>query len=226
MAATDAGPAPLCCVHEDGDLLVLDKPAGWLCVPGRGPLKQDALSTRAQQRWPDALIVHRLDQATSGLVLMARSPGMQRLLSIAFARREVVKHYEAVVHGLPHAQAGADGDGIARRAEHLREADAGDGIGAPCTEETRGKSDSVYLHARASWAGIGARILHYRMFAGETVRAQPIVPSARMRARAWISFWESTPVAGRTRSMIERTNGRIAGLVSMHGISPSCASRS
>lgn len=111
MAATDAGPAPLCCVHEDGDLLVLDKPAGWLCVPGRGPLKQDALSTRAQQRWPDALIVHRLDQATSGLVLMARSPGMQRLLSIAFARREVVKHYEAVVHGLPHAQAGADSDG-------------------------------------------------------------------------------------------------------------------
>jgi len=61
-------------VHEDEDLLVLDKPAGWLCVPGRGPLKQDALSTRAQQRWPGALIVHRLDQATSGLVLMARSP--------------------------------------------------------------------------------------------------------------------------------------------------------
>jgi len=110
MAATDAGPAPPC-VHEDEDLLVLDKPAGWLCVPGRGPIKQDALSTRAQQRWPGALIVHRLDQATSGLVLMARSPAMQRLLSIAFARREVAKHYEAVVHGLPHAQVRADGDG-------------------------------------------------------------------------------------------------------------------
>jgi len=110
MAATDAGPAPPC-VHEDEDLLVLDKPAGWLCVPGRGPLKQDALSTRAQQRWPGALIVHRLDQAPSGLVLMARSPAMQRLLSIAFARREVAKHYEAVVHGLPHAQVRADGDG-------------------------------------------------------------------------------------------------------------------
>ncbi|MEI2623815.1 MAG: RluA family pseudouridine synthase [Giesbergeria sp.] len=53
---------------------MLDKPAGLLCVPGRGPDKSDCLSQRAQRRWPGALIVHRLDQATSGLVLMARNP--------------------------------------------------------------------------------------------------------------------------------------------------------
>ena len=91
-------------VHEDADLLVLDKPAGLLCVPGRGPDKQDCLSARAQQRWPGALIVHRLDQATSGLVLMARHIDAQRQLSHAFAERQVHKRYQAVVQG--HMDAG------------------------------------------------------------------------------------------------------------------------
>ena len=87
-------------LHQDADLLVLQKPSGLLCVPGKGPDKQDALSTRAQQRWPGALIVHRLDQATSGLVLMARHIEAQRRLSQAFAERQVTKRYLAVVQGL------------------------------------------------------------------------------------------------------------------------------
>ncbi|WP_432730857.1 RluA family pseudouridine synthase [Variovorax sp. W6] len=86
-------------VHEDPYLLVLDKPAGLLCVPGRGEDKQDCLSARAMRQWPDALIVHRLDMATSGLVLMARGIEMQRALSAAFAERQVHKRYEAVVDG-------------------------------------------------------------------------------------------------------------------------------
>ena len=93
-------------VHEDADLLVLQKPAGLLCVPGRGPDKQDCLSARAQQHWPGALIVHRLDQATSGLVLMARHIDAQRRLSHAFAERQVHKRYQAVVRGLLAAQEG------------------------------------------------------------------------------------------------------------------------
>lgn len=87
-------------IHEDADLLVLDKPSGLLCVPGRGADKQDCLSARAQQRWPDALVVHRLDMATSGLVLMARGPQMQRALSQSFAEQKIDKRYEAVVDGL------------------------------------------------------------------------------------------------------------------------------
>ena len=71
MAANDAV-ACLQCVHADNDVLLLCKPAGLLCVPGRGADKQDCLSRRVQQHYPDALVVHRLDQATSGLVLMAR----------------------------------------------------------------------------------------------------------------------------------------------------------
>jgi len=100
------------CLFADDDLLVLIKPSGLLCVPGRGPDKQDCLSARAQARWPEALIVHRLDQATSGIVLMARHAQAQRALGDAFAERRVDKRYEAVVQGLPAtANADADADG-------------------------------------------------------------------------------------------------------------------
>ena len=90
--------------YIDEHLLVLNKPAGLLCVPGRGPDKQDCLSVRAQQQWPDALVVHRLDQGTSGLVVMARSLAVQRALGDAFAARQVDKRYMAVVVGQPTPQ--------------------------------------------------------------------------------------------------------------------------
>jgi tRNA pseudouridine32 synthase / 23S rRNA pseudouridine746 synthase len=87
-------------VHfQDDALLVLEKPAGLLCVPGKGSDKQDCLSTRAQAIWPDALIVHRLDMATSGLVVMARNIEAQRFLSHAFEKRQVHKQYEAIAWG-------------------------------------------------------------------------------------------------------------------------------
>ncbi len=98
-------------VHEDAHLLALDKPAGLLAVPGRGEDKADCLSARAQRRWPDALVVHRLDQATSGLMLLARGPQAQRALGAAFAGRRVHKRYEALVHGRPAPPASADGWG-------------------------------------------------------------------------------------------------------------------
>ncbi|MDD3530429.1 MAG: RluA family pseudouridine synthase [Gallionellaceae bacterium] len=94
-----SSPAHLAVVHADAALLVLDKPAGLLAVPGRGPDRQDCLSARAQATWPDALVVHRLDMATSGLLLMARGAAMQRRLSMAFAARAVGKRYVAVVAG-------------------------------------------------------------------------------------------------------------------------------
>ncbi|MFC5497971.1 RluA family pseudouridine synthase [Caenimonas terrae] len=96
-------------LHSDEQLLVLDKPAGLLSVPGRGADKADCLSLRVQALVPDALIVHRLDMATSGLLLMARGPDMQRRLSRAFAEREVSKRYVAVVAGLLQPPAGGWG---------------------------------------------------------------------------------------------------------------------
>ncbi|HRK36848.1 MAG TPA: pseudouridine synthase [Burkholderiaceae bacterium] len=86
-------------VWHDEHLLVLDKPTGLLSVPGKGPAGADCLSARVQARWPDALVVHRLDMATSGLMVMARGAANQRILSMAFARRLTRKRYEAVVYG-------------------------------------------------------------------------------------------------------------------------------
>ncbi|MBI5717468.1 MAG: RluA family pseudouridine synthase [Burkholderiales bacterium] len=92
--------------HEDDHLVVVDKPAGLLAVPGRGADKQDCLSARVAVRWPDARVVHRLDMATSGLMLFARGALMQRRLNAAFAERRVDKRYVAVVHGLAMQDAG------------------------------------------------------------------------------------------------------------------------
>jgi len=86
-------------IYVDEQLIVLNKPSGLLSVPGRGEDKQDCLISRAQQKWSDALTVHRLDMATSGLLVMARGSDIQRRLSQAFALREVHKTYEAIVAG-------------------------------------------------------------------------------------------------------------------------------
>jgi tRNA pseudouridine32 synthase / 23S rRNA pseudouridine746 synthase len=84
----------------DDSLIVVDKPAGLLAVPGRGDDKRDCVAARVQARWSDALVVHRLDMATSGLMLLARGARVQRLLSEAFAERRVRKQYIAVVDGI------------------------------------------------------------------------------------------------------------------------------
>ena len=92
--------------YEDMHCLVVDKPAGLLTVPGRGADKADCLAVRVQQRLPEALIVHRLDMGTSGLVLMARSPAAQREFNRMFEQRRIDKGYVAVVAGRLAADGG------------------------------------------------------------------------------------------------------------------------
>lgn len=89
-------------LHVDARLLVIDKPAGLLSVPGR--TEPDCALHRLQQDHPEALTVHRLDQPTSGLLLFARGPEWQRRLSAEFAERRVEKRYLAVVDGLLQAE--------------------------------------------------------------------------------------------------------------------------
>lgn len=101
--AMGAPPEPL---YVDEHLLIVEKPAGLLSVPGRGPDKQDCLITRLQSRWPQALTVHRLDQPTSGLMVFALSADVQSRLSALFRERQVDKRYVAVVHGLMAEDAG------------------------------------------------------------------------------------------------------------------------
>lgn len=94
-------------VHADTHLVVVDKPAGLPSVPGRAPELQDCAASRVCALFSDTLVVHRLDMATSGLLLFARGLPAQRALNHAFERREVAKTYVAVVHGRPTAEGGS-----------------------------------------------------------------------------------------------------------------------
>ena len=106
LQPTSCAPAAPELVHADAALVVVVKPAGLLAVPGRGDAGRQHLAGWVQQRWSDALVVHRLDQPTSGLMLFARGAAAQRALSIAFAERRVDKRYRAWVAGRLDADQG------------------------------------------------------------------------------------------------------------------------
>jgi tRNA pseudouridine32 synthase / 23S rRNA pseudouridine746 synthase len=92
--------------YEDEALVVAVKPAGLLAVPGRGDDKQHCLLRLLDAKFPGLRVVHRLDMATSGLMVFARNLEAQRRLSAAFAERRVHKTYVALVSGAPPADQG------------------------------------------------------------------------------------------------------------------------
>jgi tRNA pseudouridine32 synthase / 23S rRNA pseudouridine746 synthase len=92
--------------YEDEALVVAVKPAGLLAVPGRGEAKQHCLLRLLDEKFPGLRVVHRLDMATSGLMIFARSLEAQQRLSAAFAERRVHKRYVALVSGAPPAEQG------------------------------------------------------------------------------------------------------------------------
>ncbi len=94
-------------LYSDDALLVVNKPSGLLSVPGRGKDKQDCLVSRVQMEFSDALIVHRLDMETSGLMVLARNKMAHRQLSGLFQQRAVQKHYVAIVDGVLQDETGS-----------------------------------------------------------------------------------------------------------------------
>lgn len=86
-------------LYEDADLVAVSKPAWLLSVPGRGEDKIDSVAHRVQQKYPDARTVHRLDWATSGVIIMALNADAHRNLNKQFAERKTQKRYIAVVAG-------------------------------------------------------------------------------------------------------------------------------
>ncbi len=89
-------------IYEDSDLLVVNKPGGLLSVPGRLPGNQDCIASRVRASFPEAPshpAVHRLDMATSGLMVLAINSETQRTLAIQFQDRQVEKIYEALLNG-------------------------------------------------------------------------------------------------------------------------------
>lgn len=90
---------PLDVVHADHQVLVVSKPHGLLSVPGKGAHLADCLLARAQAIYPDALLVHRLDRDTSGVMVFGLTPHAQRHLGLQFEKRQIKKTYVARVWG-------------------------------------------------------------------------------------------------------------------------------
>ncbi|MBY4675283.1 RNA pseudouridine synthase [Marinobacterium sp. CAU 1594] len=86
-------------LYSDDQLVAVVKPAKQLSVPGKGPDKQDCLWHRVQQQFPTARIVHRLDYATSGVMVLALTADSHRALSLQFQHRQTGKRYQAIVAG-------------------------------------------------------------------------------------------------------------------------------
>ena len=104
--AVEPLPQRIVIVAVDDAFVIVNKPSGLLSVPGRGPDKQDCLSARVHAEFSDALVVHRLDMETSGLMVFARGIEAQRAISRSFEQRAVSKYYEAITHGLIEDDAG------------------------------------------------------------------------------------------------------------------------
>ncbi len=98
-AAYDPPQDPLDILYEDHEVIVVNKPAGLLSVPGKGDHLSDCLLTRVQAAFPEALLVHRLDRDTSGVIVFARTPHAQRHLGLQFENRQTRKTYVARVWG-------------------------------------------------------------------------------------------------------------------------------
>lgn len=97
---------PLQIVYQDHELLLVDKPDGLLSVPGKGEHLADCLLARVQAAFPTALLVHRLDRDTSGIMVFALTPKAQRHLGLQFERRHMKKVYVARVWGHVAEQTG------------------------------------------------------------------------------------------------------------------------
>ncbi|ACJ30987.1 Pseudouridylate synthase [Shewanella piezotolerans WP3] len=93
-------------LHQDQDIMVLNKPSGLLSVPGRDPAHNDSTYSRVLAQYPEAKIVHRLDMATSGVIVVALLRSAESELKRQFRDRETAKTYYARVAGHVKADSG------------------------------------------------------------------------------------------------------------------------
>ncbi len=174
-------------VHLDDWLIVVDKPAGLLSVPGRTPELADSLLARLSGAYPECRVVHRLDLDTSGLVIFARNREAQAVLQRALAERRIDKRYAAIVDGVPRGEAGTihlpmrvDLDDRPRQiveplhgrptVTEWRVADVRDGRARVALWPRTGRTHQLRV-AAAHAAGLGAPILGDRLYGRRVVHA-------------------------------------------------------
>ena len=147
-------------VYEDAALIVVDKPSGLLSVPGRYLDRQDSVVSRVRHLHPKLekpLAVHRLDQETSGLLLLAKTPEIHRALSIQFQQRQVHKQYQALLYGR-----------VARQSGHIQLPLAGSEYASPrqIVDYARGKPSETFYDVLEQ-DDITARV-HFTPITGRT----------------------------------------------------------
>ncbi|MDX5382552.1 MAG: RluA family pseudouridine synthase [Rhodobacterales bacterium] len=147
---------PLTILHEDHEIVVLDKPAGLLSVPGRGPDLADCLITRVQAVFPQALLVHRLDRDTSGVIVFALTPHAQRNLSMQFEEKRTKKTYQARLQGLLEPREGT--------------------VDLPLIVDWENRPRQMVCHATGRPAQTDWRVLRYE---GETTRVRLLPRTGR-----------------------------------------------
>ena len=89
---------PVSYIYVDQDIIIAEKPCGLLSVPGK--TESDCMEARVRTDYPEALIIHRLDMATSGLMVFAHNKNAQRHIGLQFEKRFIQKEYLARVWGL------------------------------------------------------------------------------------------------------------------------------
>jgi tRNA pseudouridine32 synthase/23S rRNA pseudouridine746 synthase len=147
---------PLTILHEDHEIVVLDKPAGLLSVPGRGPDLADCLITRVKAVFPQALLVHRLDRDTSGVIVFALTPHAQRNLSMQFEEKRTKKTYQARLQGLLEPREGT--------------------VDLPLIVDWENRPRQMVCHATGRPAQTDWRVLRYE---GETTRVRLLPRTGR-----------------------------------------------
>jgi 23S rRNA pseudouridine1911/1915/1917 synthase len=189
-SAFEPDPVPLSLVHEDADLMVIDKPAGLVVHPApghwRGTVMNGLLHARPDSaRLPRAGIVHRLDKDTSGLMMVARSERGFEALTAAIAARRIGRHYIAVVEGVPPASMTIDAS-IGR--------DPRDRLRMAVVPSDRGKPAVTHVSRQAAAAGVAS--VECRLETGRThqirvhlaARGHPLVGDALYGGRARAGF--------------------------------------
>lgn len=177
---------PLQVLHADEALVIVNKPAFLLSVPGRGPLKQDCVQHRLAELYDDIRLIHRLDLDTSGLMVFARGAEAQKFIARHFQERRVKKEYRARVAGLveqdegeielpiitdwvnrPRQKISAEGKWALTRYRVLRRDPANDNT-LVSLEPFTGRSHQLRIHMRE----LGHPILGCDLYAPEAIMAR------------------------------------------------------
>ncbi len=192
---------PLEILFEDRDLVVVDKPSGLVVHPGAGH-RTGTLAHRLLSRYPEMVavggpgrpgIVHRLDQGTSGVMVVARSPEAYQHLSKAFAERRVKKIYLAVVYGLPRETEGVIEKPIGRHPQRRKEMavvssgrpaltryrvlDAAQGLALLEVDLGTGRTHQIRVHLKS----LGHPLVGDPTYGENRFKAQPRVRQRRLR---------------------------------------------